>query len=66
MREFWESANVTADKILQLPTKFVDTRFVLCVQIMFSLSLLALIAIGQLSVINSCVMPIPSSLTIKK
>jgi len=61
MREFWTSLNSVADKTLQLPTKFVDTRFVILVQIISCLIIYSAILVAQLTIVDRCVVPLPSS-----
>jgi hypothetical protein len=55
----------TADKYQELPNKFVDTRFVLLFQVIFCLITYSAIVTAQMSVVNSCVFPLPSSFLIK-
>jgi hypothetical protein len=55
----------TAEKYQELPNKFVDTRFVLLVQVIFCLITYSAILTAQMRVVDSCVFPLPSSFIIK-
>ncbi len=61
MREFWTFLNSGADKILQLPTKFVDTRFLILVQFIVCLIIYSAVLVAQMSIVDRCVVPLPSS-----
>jgi hypothetical protein len=58
---FARAVYATAERYQQLPNKFVDTRFVLLVQVIFGLITYAAIVTAQIKVIDSCVLPLPSS-----
>ena len=58
---FARAVYATAERYQQLPNKFVDTRFVLLVQVIFCLITYAAIVTAQIKVIDSCVLPLPSS-----
>jgi hypothetical protein len=58
---FARAVYATAERYQQLPNKFVDTRFVLLVQLIFCLITYAAIVTAQIKVIDSCVLPLPSS-----
>ena len=55
----------TAERYQELPNKFVDTRFVLLFQVIFCLITYSAIVTAQMSIINSCVVPLPSSFLFK-
>lgn len=56
-----KALNDEVQKYQQLPNKFVDTRFVILVQIIFCLITYAAILTAQIKVVDSCVLPLPSS-----
>ncbi len=58
---FARAVYATAERYQQLPNKFVDTRFVLLVQVIFCLITYAAIVTAQLKVVDSCLVPLPSS-----
>jgi hypothetical protein len=58
---FARAVYATAERYQQLPNKFVDTRFVLLVQVIFCLITYAAIVTAKIKVIDSCVLPLPSS-----
>jgi hypothetical protein len=58
---FARAVYATAERYQQLPNKFVDTRFVLLVQVIFCLITYGAIVTAQIKVIDSCVLPLPSS-----
>jgi len=62
---FARAVYATAERYQQLPNKFVDTRFVLLFQVIFCLITYSAIVTAQMSVVNSCVFPLPSSFIIK-
>jgi hypothetical protein len=62
---FARAVYATAERYQQLPNKFVDTRFVLLFQVIFCLITYSAIVTAQMSVVNSCVFPLPYSFIIK-
>ena len=58
---FAKAIDDAVDKYQQLPNKFVDTRFVLLFQVIFCLITYSAIVTAQMSVVNSCLVPLPSS-----
>ena len=58
---FAKAIDDAVDKYQQLPNKFVDTRFVLLFQVIFCLITYAAIVTAQIKVVDSCVLPLPSS-----
>jgi len=58
---FAKAIDDTVDRYQQLPNKFVDTRFVLLFQVIFCLITYAAIVTAQIKVVDSCVLPLPSS-----
>jgi len=58
---FVKAIDDAVDKYQQLPNKFVDTRFVLLFQVIFCLITYAAIVTAQIKVVDSCVLPLPSS-----
>jgi len=58
---FTKAIDNAVQKYSELPNKFVDTRFVVLVQLIFCLITYAAIVTAQIKVIDSCVLPLPSS-----
>jgi len=58
---FAKAIDDAVDRYQQLPNKFVDTRFVLLFQVIFCLITYAAIVTAQIKVVDSCVLPLPSS-----
>jgi hypothetical protein len=52
----------TLDKISKLPDKFIDTNVILVALLLQFLLIYGGIAVAQLKIVNSCIVPIPSSL----
>ncbi len=56
-----ERLDYYAESISKLPDKFIDTRVVLLVQLLICLICYSSIQAAQLTIIDRCLAPIPSS-----
>ncbi len=61
MRKFIDYIYFWAEHYKSLPDKFIDTKLVIFLQLLICVFLYACILSGQLSVINRCAFPVPSS-----
>lgn len=58
-----DNFNVWLEKVAKLPDKFIDTNLIMLVQTIYFLIIFGAIAVNQLTVVNRCIVPIPSSLS---
>lgn len=50
-----------AETVAKLPDKFIDTRVILLVQLLICLICYSSIQAAQLTIVDRCIVPIPSS-----
>jgi hypothetical protein len=60
-QNFLERLNFYAERLAILPDKVIDTKVVLLVQLLICFIVYASIQAAQLSIVDRCIVPIPSS-----
>jgi hypothetical protein len=61
MKILLERLNFYAERLAMLPDKVIDTKAVLLVQLLICFIVYTSIQAAQLSIVNRCIVPIPSS-----
>ena len=63
MKNLLNRLNFYIERLAILPDKVIDTKVVLLVQLLICFIVYASIQAAQLSIVNRCIVPIPSSFT---
>ena len=61
MKKFFQSLHFHAERYMALPNKILDTRAIFVGQIIFCLVVYGAILTAQLTIVNRCILPVPSS-----
>ncbi|MEG4453835.1 hypothetical protein [Microcoleus sp. N9_A1] len=61
MKDFFQNLHSQAERYMALPDKIIDTRAVFLAQLAMCAFLYAAIVVAQMTIVNRCIVPIPSS-----